>query len=86
MNISTWIKSNAAGPVIARKSLAAAVGVTEPAVRHWANGNRGIPATQVLPIYHATHGAVTPHELRPDLYPDPTWLPPLTQSADQEAA
>ncbi|EJD7033612.1 helix-turn-helix domain-containing protein [Enterobacter hormaechei] len=31
---------------------------------------KGIPAERVLPIYGVT--GVTPHELRPDLYPNPT--------------
>ncbi|MFZ5271578.1 transcriptional regulator [Enterobacter asburiae] len=40
-------------------------------VSHWKNRNKGqVPQSQVLPIYHAT--GVTPHELRPDLYPNPT--------------
>lgn len=33
------------------------------------------PAEQVLPIVRALHGAITPHELRPDIYPDPEWMP-----------
>lgn len=40
-------------------------------ISHWRNRNGGrVPFTRVLPIYHAT--GVTPHELRPDLYPNPT--------------
>ena len=40
-------------------------------VSHWRNRNGGqVPQTRVLPIFHAT--GVTPHELRPDLYPNPT--------------
>lgn len=41
---------------------------------------RGVPAERVLPIYHATQGAVTPNELRADLYPDAGWLPPLVRA------
>ncbi len=30
----------------------------------------GVPSSRVIQIYKAT--GVTPHELRPDLYPNPT--------------
>lgn len=53
------------------------MGVTVQAVRKWLVS--GIPAERVLPIYRATRGAVTPHQMRPDIYPDPTWLPPLDE-------
>ncbi|EMP2222809.1 TPA: helix-turn-helix domain-containing protein [Enterobacter hormaechei subsp. steigerwaltii] len=40
-------------------------------VSHWRNRNKGrVPQNRVLSIYYAT--GVTPHELRPDLYPNPT--------------
>ncbi|MCU6671378.1 helix-turn-helix domain-containing protein [Enterobacteriaceae bacterium H4N4] len=40
-------------------------------VSHWRNRNGGqVPQGRVLPIFNAT--GVTPHELRPDLYPNPT--------------
>lgn len=40
-------------------------------VSHWRNRNGGlVPQARVLPIFHVT--GVTPHELRPDLYPNPT--------------
>jgi len=39
--------------------LADACGVTEPAVRHWINGIRGVPARHVLKIIEASNGAVT---------------------------
>lgn len=40
-------------------------------VSHWKNRNRGrVPQARVLTIFRAT--GVTPHELRPDLYPNPT--------------
>lgn len=32
---------------------------------------------RVLAIYRATQGAVTPHELRPDIYTDPDYRPSL---------
>ena len=50
--------------------------MTYQAIRKWEKGGKP-PCERVLQIYHVTRGAVTPHELRPDLYPDPDWLPPL---------
>lgn len=47
---------------------------------------RGVPAERVLPIYHATRGAVTPNELRDDLYPDAGWLPALIVEPRAEEA
>jgi DNA-binding transcriptional regulator YdaS (Cro superfamily) len=48
--------------------LAKAVGVTYQAIRKFER--TGIPAERVIPISRATGWRVTPHELRPDLYPD----------------
>lgn len=49
-------------------ALGMAVGVTKMAVSLWRKN--GVPADRVLQIHNAT--GVTPHELRPDLYPNPT--------------
>ncbi|MGL3103526.1 transcriptional regulator [Enterobacter asburiae] len=49
-------------------TLGALIGVSKMAVSLWRR--KGIPAERVLPIYGVT--GVTPHELRPDLYPNPT--------------
>lgn len=35
------------------------------------------PSAWVLQVCRATGGQVTPHELRPDLYPDPDYRPAL---------
>ncbi|MEG5467634.1 YdaS family helix-turn-helix protein [Enterobacter roggenkampii] len=48
--------------------LGALIGVSKMAVSLWRR--KGIPAERVLSIYGVT--GVTPHELRPDLYPNPT--------------
>ena len=38
----------------------------------WINKTRdGVPAEHVISVAEATGWAVTPHELRPDLYPHP---------------
>ncbi|CAK0741312.1 Helix-turn-helix domain-containing protein [Gammaproteobacteria bacterium] len=59
---------------IGLQSFASQAGVTYQAVRKWERA--GVPAERVLPIVRATQGRVTPYELRPDLYPDPDWMPP----------
>lgn len=48
--------------------LSVALGISKMSVSLWKRN--GVPADRVLAIYNAT--GVTPHELRPDLYPNPT--------------
>lgn len=48
-------------------ALSLAIGVTKMAVSLWRKN--GVPSSRVIQIYKAT--GVTPHELRPDLYPNP---------------
>ena len=67
-----------------REQIAQQLGVTEGAVRHWANGTRRIPAEQVLALESATGGRVTRYELRPDLYPTAESL--LAATVDGQAA
>ncbi|HCU2189353.1 TPA: helix-turn-helix domain-containing protein, partial [Klebsiella variicola] len=51
--------------------LAESLDVSAMTVSHWKNRNYGVvPQSRVLTIFKAT--GVTPHELRPDLYPNPT--------------
>lgn len=53
------------------RKLGTALGVTSMSVSHWKNRDQGIvPPMYIFPIFHMT--GVTPHELRPDLYPNPT--------------
>lgn len=52
-----------------------------------AGGWKRIPADRVLAVARATHWQVTPHALRPDIYPNPTdGLPPEVVEQQQEAA
>ncbi|APZ06975.1 Rha family transcriptional regulator [Kosakonia cowanii JCM 10956 = DSM 18146] len=52
-------------------NLASMLGIKPMSVSRWKNRYQGVvPADRVLQIYTAT--GVTPHELRPDLYPNPT--------------
>ncbi|MBE8905989.1 transcriptional regulator [Enterobacter asburiae] len=51
--------------------LAEMLEVSAMTISHWRNRYQGmVPADRVLSIYVLT--GVTPHELRPDLYPNPT--------------
>ncbi|AUU93886.1 MULTISPECIES: YdaS family helix-turn-helix protein [Enterobacteriaceae] len=51
--------------------LAGLLAVSAMTVSHWRNRYHGVvPADRVLQIYEVT--GVTPHELRPDLYPNTT--------------
>lgn len=50
-------------------SLASAIGTTQQTVSNWLKSGF-VSAKFVLRIEAATHGEVTRHELRPDLYPD----------------
>ena len=53
------------------RNMALALGVSSMSVSHWKNRDNGIvPPNYVLPIVRMT--GVTPHELRPDLDPNPT--------------
>ena len=43
--------------------------LSHAAVVRWMNGTRRISAERAIEIERATQGAVTRHDLRPDLYP-----------------
>lgn len=52
-------------------NLAALLDVSAMTVSHWKKRYNGVvPQGRVFPIFQIT--GVTPHELRPDLYPNPT--------------
>ncbi len=48
--------------------------VSQGHVWKWLQSGR-VPAEQVIPIVKAVDGEVTPHDLRPDIYPDADWMP-----------
>jgi DNA-binding transcriptional regulator YdaS (Cro superfamily) len=56
-----------------QSQLARRLGVTPPAILDWRRRGQ-IPAERVLAISRIT--GLSPNLLRPDLYPDPTWVPP----------
>lgn len=54
--------------------------VSPQGVAKWAE--TGVPSERVLKVAEATNFEVTPHELRPDIYPYPTdGLPPAQAAA-----
>lgn len=71
-----------------RARIARAVGVAAVLVTQWIS-TRGFPAERVLAVAEATGWLVTPHDLRPDIYPHPDdGLPPERRGggAGEEAA
>lgn len=54
-----------------QSALARACDVKQGHVWHWLNKSRKVPADYVLTIEAATGGAVTRHELRPDVFGKP---------------
>ncbi len=56
-----------------QSALAAKIGVKQAHVWNWLNRQgRKVPADKVLSVSAAIEWEVTPHELRPDIYPHPT--------------
>ncbi|MGG5932540.1 hypothetical protein ACQSDP_23175 [Salmonella enterica] len=53
--------------------------VSQPAARKWLNNT--LPPLRVVPLCKEMGWEVIPHELRPDIYPNPTdGLPPEIQA------
>jgi DNA-binding transcriptional regulator YdaS (Cro superfamily) len=55
-------------------AMALAMGLDRTAIYKWADE---CPSDRVLAVCELTNWQVTPHELRPDLYPNPTDALPL---------
>jgi DNA-binding transcriptional regulator YdaS (Cro superfamily) len=55
---------------LSQSALARAIGVTPGTIWQILNADLQVPAERVLPICKALAGAVMPHQLRPDLYPE----------------
>ncbi|MFO1465838.1 MAG: helix-turn-helix domain-containing protein [Steroidobacteraceae bacterium] len=52
-----------------QSALARLIGVRQSAVSNWLNRNKQVPAERVLQVEAALNGAVSRHDIRPDLYP-----------------
>lgn len=76
MNIQTYIQQ------VGIEKASSTLGVSVPAIKHYRNGIRKVSPSKVLAICKATGWTVTPHELRPDLYPNPTDGLPAGKVAD----
>lgn len=64
MNLRQYIdKHEKRDRTAVRERIADACEVTEPCVRHWANGTRGIPSKHLNTIVKCCDGAVTVAEL-----------------------
>ncbi|MEJ1422245.1 MAG: YdaS family helix-turn-helix protein [Candidatus Sedimenticola sp. (ex Thyasira tokunagai)] len=51
-------------------------GISKQAPGQW----KEVPIKQVLKIYLGCKGGITPHQMRPDIYPDPNWIPTEEQA------
>jgi len=71
MNIKTIIKEAGGSTAVAGYC-----GIHKQAPSQW----NKVPAERVLDIYYGCGGVVTPHQMRPDIYPDPHWLPELPET------
>ncbi|HIA2903843.1 TPA: transcriptional regulator [Escherichia coli] len=58
--------------IMNQSEIAKHLGVKSQAVSGWLNFTGVIPADRVIPLSRVLDWQVTPHELRPDIYPNPT--------------
>ena len=61
---------------------ALALNCSEAAAKHYRNGIRKVRPQNVIPICKSTNWRITPHELRPDIYPNPDDGLPRTPPED----
>ncbi|WP_430415797.1 transcriptional regulator [Marinobacter adhaerens] len=66
-------------------SLGKLVGLSQPYIWNWLNRDQSIPAEYVIPVAQAIDWQVTPHELRPDIYPNPTDGLPANKTGEAAA-
>jgi DNA-binding transcriptional regulator YdaS (Cro superfamily) len=56
--------------IMSQSEIAKRLGVKSQAVSGWLNFTGIIPADRVIPLSRILGWKITPHELRPDLYPN----------------
>ena len=66
-----------------RKELAKRLGLSENGLNRWRE-NGQVSAEYALPVSEATGYQVTPHQLRPDLYPNATDALPITHTSRRD--
>lgn len=65
------------------KEFAKKIGITQQSVSRWKNKYKGVvPSSRVIQIFNIS--GVTPHELRPDLYPNRTDGLPVNNMRGEE--
>lgn len=69
-----------------QSALAGKLGRKQQHVWFWLNEAKKLPPEVAIGIETATGGAVTRHELRPDIYPAPSGSPPQQPEQKGEAA
>ncbi|EFA1534654.1 transcriptional regulator, partial [Escherichia coli] len=68
MTLDEYLKKNR----VRQSCLAALAGCSQSMISLVATGRSQLSPEKVLRIAEATNFEVTPHELRPDIYPNPT--------------
>ena len=68
-----------------QSALAKLCGVRQPHIWNWLNRDNRVPAENALSVCKAVSWQVTPHELRPDIYPNPTDGLPADKAQGQAA-
>ncbi|HAP0139826.1 TPA: helix-turn-helix domain-containing protein [Escherichia coli] len=56
---------------LSQAGIARLIGLPQQVVSRWANGHQ-VPASRVLQLCEIMEWEISPHELRPDIYPNPT--------------
>jgi DNA-binding transcriptional regulator YdaS (Cro superfamily) len=77
MELRDYLKSTT------QEELARRLGVSQGTISHWVTGRVRVPAERCRAIELAVGGAVTVHELRPDLFDPP---PPPSDAPGHAAA
>ena len=80
MDMRTYLKTTT------QAEFASSIGVTQGTIAHWLSGRVVIPAERCWGIQAATNGAVTVHDLRPDIFGPAPGVPPTMQDRSTERA
>ncbi|EFG1295517.1 transcriptional regulator [Escherichia coli] len=70
--------------IMSQSELGRRLGKTPQTISGWFK--KRVPAEEVIPACEALDWGVTPHELRPDKYPNPTDGLPVEYQANAQAA
>lgn len=62
-------------PRMSQAEIGRAVGVSQQRVQAVLRKGGPCPAAWVIPLCRETGWAIRPFDVRPDLYPDPDWIP-----------